>query len=181
MLRRRHPRERWPHKLLFRVRSPGFHHAAFTFGYESGVHKSSISTNDVPPGALITFIQKGMQYLEIEANLDSVSPSAAEPLPRRRATPAACDPTVPLQEGTEVDGDFGLLAPRDLLTKSVDELKDLVRHRRETALEARKRSHEEATTAMEVDEGAGGGVPEFTPDQVMTLVGHKSELFNCAW
>lgn len=47
----------------------GFTHSAFAFGYESFVHKSKIDSNDVPPGALITFIQKGLQYLELEANL----------------------------------------------------------------------------------------------------------------
>lgn len=47
----------------------GFTHSAFAFGYESFVHKSKIDSNDVPPGALITFIQKGLQYLEMEANL----------------------------------------------------------------------------------------------------------------
>ncbi len=40
------------------------------FGYESFVHKSNISGNDVPPGALISFLQKGLQYLELEANLN---------------------------------------------------------------------------------------------------------------
>jgi len=29
-----------------------------------------MNANDVPPGSLITFIQKGMQYLELEANLN---------------------------------------------------------------------------------------------------------------
>ena len=50
----------------------GFSHSAFVFGYESFVHKSNISGNDVPPGALISFLQKGLQYLELEANLNEV-------------------------------------------------------------------------------------------------------------
>jgi hypothetical protein len=36
------------------------------------VHKTSINGADVPPGALISFIQKGLQYLELEANLTDV-------------------------------------------------------------------------------------------------------------
>ncbi len=47
----------------------GFTHSAFTFGYESFVHKTDINSNDVPPGALVSFVQKGLQYLEMEANL----------------------------------------------------------------------------------------------------------------
>jgi hypothetical protein len=53
-------------------RAAGFSHSAFVFGYESFVHKSNISGNDVPPGALISFLQKGLQYLELEANLNEV-------------------------------------------------------------------------------------------------------------
>eukprot|EP00951_Prasinocladus_malaysianus_P001653 scaffold11618_cov45-Prasinocladus_malaysianus.AAC.1 len=57
--------------LVFRyLQESGFSHSAFTFGYESFVHKSKLNGNDVPPGALISFIQKGLQYLELEANLN---------------------------------------------------------------------------------------------------------------
>ncbi len=59
------PFRRWP--------LAGFTHAAFTFGYESLVNKANINGKDVPPGALISFIQKGMQYMELEANLNDVS------------------------------------------------------------------------------------------------------------
>jgi len=47
----------------------GFTHTAFVFGYESQVHKSEIVGDSVPAGALITTFQKGLQYLELEANL----------------------------------------------------------------------------------------------------------------
>lgn len=51
----------------------GFTHTAFVFGYEAGINKSPIDGNLVPPGALIRFVQKGFQYLEMEANLSNVS------------------------------------------------------------------------------------------------------------
>ena len=51
----------------------GFTHTAFTLGYEAGLNKSTIDGNLVPPGALVTFVQKGIQYLELEANLTCVS------------------------------------------------------------------------------------------------------------
>lgn len=41
-------------------------------GYEAGINKSTIDGNLVPPGALVTFVQKGIQYLELEANLSNV-------------------------------------------------------------------------------------------------------------
>ena len=40
------------------------------------IAKSSINGENVPPGALITFIQKGMQYVEVESHLNDVSRAA---------------------------------------------------------------------------------------------------------
>jgi transducin (beta)-like 1 len=51
----------------------GFTHSAFVLGYEAGINKCTIDGNMVPPGALISFVQKGLQYLEMEANLSNVS------------------------------------------------------------------------------------------------------------
>lgn len=58
---------------VFSIVSPGFTHSAFAFGYEAGINKSPIDGNLVPPSALFTFVQKGIQYLELEANLSGVS------------------------------------------------------------------------------------------------------------
>lgn len=51
-------------------RAAGLHHTAFTFAHESQVQNCDIDPNLVPPGALVTYIQKGLQYLEVEANVD---------------------------------------------------------------------------------------------------------------
>uniref|UniRef100_A0A803RCG4 LisH domain-containing protein n=1 Tax=Cannabis sativa TaxID=3483 RepID=A0A803RCG4_CANSA len=60
--------------LVFRyLQESGFTHSAFALGYEAGINKSPIDGNLVPPGALITFVQKGLQFLEMEANLSNVS------------------------------------------------------------------------------------------------------------
>lgn len=53
------------------LQESGFSHTAFVFGHESDVTRTSVDPNNVPPGSLITFIQKGLQYLELEANLDA--------------------------------------------------------------------------------------------------------------
>ena len=64
--------------LVYRyLQESGFTHSAYTFGYESFVSKTSIARGvELPPGALISFIQKGLQYLELEANLNEVRPGA---------------------------------------------------------------------------------------------------------
>eukprot|EP00955_Chlamydomonas_euryale_P083706 363885-Chlamydomonas_euryale.AAC.6 len=57
----------------------GFSHTAFVFGHESDVTRTAVDPNNVPPGSLITFIQKGLQYLELEANLDAGVRAARQP------------------------------------------------------------------------------------------------------
>lgn len=55
--------------LIFSIFSLGFTHSAFTFGYESLVVRSSAAQTDIPPGALITFLQKGLEYIAIEEHI----------------------------------------------------------------------------------------------------------------
>lgn len=54
------------------LQESGFVHSAFTFVYESMLGRSNIRNADksIPPGALITFLQKGMQYVGIEESLN---------------------------------------------------------------------------------------------------------------
>lgn len=47
----------------------GYVHAAFTFGYESQVVKSRIDGSQIPPGALLSFVQRGVNFVEIEETL----------------------------------------------------------------------------------------------------------------
>eukprot|EP00591_Stephanopyxis_turris_P007176 CAMPEP_0195530512 /NCGR_PEP_ID=MMETSP0794_2-20130614/33429_1 /TAXON_ID=515487 /ORGANISM="Stephanopyxis turris, Strain CCMP 815" /LENGTH=1193 /DNA_ID=CAMNT_0040662045 /DNA_START=127 /DNA_END=3708 /DNA_ORIENTATION=- len=57
--------------LIYRyLQESGFVHSAFTFAYESLLGRSPARNADVPPGALITFLQKGLQYLGIEESLN---------------------------------------------------------------------------------------------------------------
>ncbi|XP_054819845.1 WD40 repeat-containing protein HOS15-like isoform X2 [Prosopis cineraria] len=84
---------------------PGFTHSAFAFGHEAGIDKSRIDGNLVPPGALVTFIQKGIQYIELEANLSG--------------------------SDADTDEDFSFLQPLDLITKDPNELHNMVRAKRE--------------------------------------------------
>ena len=60
--------------LVYRyLQESGFVHAAFTFAYESLVTKSAVANAEVPPGALISLLQKGLQYVDVEAHLNEVS------------------------------------------------------------------------------------------------------------
>jgi hypothetical protein len=53
--------------LIYRyLQESGFAHSAFTFGMESHISSSNINGSLVPPAALISIIQKGLQYTEAE-------------------------------------------------------------------------------------------------------------------
>jgi hypothetical protein len=86
----RRARSQWPHSAPVpvarsRARAPaGFQHTAFTFGMEANIAKTNVNTTNVPPGALVAFLQKGLQYTELEQQVDAVSR-----LGRRRVAPRA--------------------------------------------------------------------------------------------
>ncbi|KAJ4714791.1 F-box-like/WD repeat-containing protein [Melia azedarach] len=93
--------------LVFRyLQESGFIHSAFALGYEAGINKCTIDGNLIPPGALVTFVQKGLQYLEMEANLSN--------------------------SDVDMDEDFSFLQPMDLITKDVHELRQMVRDRKKS-------------------------------------------------
>jgi hypothetical protein len=50
----------------------GFLHTAFTFYNESMLDKSNLGQIDTPPGQLISFLQKGLLYREMESHLADV-------------------------------------------------------------------------------------------------------------
>ncbi|XP_023517830.1 WD40 repeat-containing protein HOS15-like isoform X2 [Cucurbita pepo subsp. pepo] len=86
----------------------GFIHSAFALGYEAGINKCPIDGNLVPPAALITVVQKGLQYLEMEANLSN--------------------------NDTDLDENFSFLQPLDLITKDVHELRQIIKDKRKSLL-----------------------------------------------
>ena len=50
----------------------GFSHSAYTFGIESHISQSNINGALVPPAALLSIIQKGLQYTEAEISVGEV-------------------------------------------------------------------------------------------------------------
>ncbi|XP_024984046.1 WD40 repeat-containing protein HOS15 [Cynara cardunculus var. scolymus] len=116
--------------IVFRyLQESGFIHSAFNLGYEAGINKCSIDGNMVPPGALVTLVQKGLQYLEMEANLNN--------------------------NDADVDEDFSFLQPLDLLTKDVFQLRQIVKEKKKiqqkAAEELSKEQEKQTALAIERD------------------------------
>lgn len=58
-------------KILF-FSHVGFVHSSYLFGLESHIVQTSINANIVPPGALLSLIQKGLYYTEAELSIGDV-------------------------------------------------------------------------------------------------------------
>lgn len=55
--------------FLTSLASAGFQHSAYTFGIESHISQSNINGALVPPAALLSILQKGLQYTEAEISI----------------------------------------------------------------------------------------------------------------
>lgn len=56
--------------LVYRyLQESGFTHSAYTFGFESHIAQSNINGATIPPAALLSIIQKGLQYTEAEISV----------------------------------------------------------------------------------------------------------------
>jgi transducin (beta)-like 1 len=65
-------------------------HSAFTFAHESLVARSVVSDAEVPPGTLISFLQKGLQFVEIETHLQEDGSERACDEPFTMLAPHVC-------------------------------------------------------------------------------------------
>lgn len=83
----------------------GFGHAAFVFGCESDVDRIDVDGKDVPVGALVSFVQKGFQMMELEANVNA--------------------------NGSDVYGKYVQFSADDILTKDLGELREIAREMQE--------------------------------------------------
>ncbi|KAL0053340.1 hypothetical protein WJX82_004539 [Trebouxia sp. C0006] len=82
----------------------GFMHSSYTFANESQVTKAFPDMSSTPPNALIRFVQKGLQYIEMEANLK--------------------------EDRHAVDEDYQLVAAADAIMNDSKDLKELVQTQR---------------------------------------------------
>lgn len=167
--------------LVYRyLQESGFSHSAFTFGIESHISQSNINGALVPPAALISIIQKGLQYVEAEVSInedgtlfdgrpieslsliDAVMPDVVQTrqqayrdkLAQQHAAAAAAAAAATNQQGSAKNGEN-------------------TANGEENGAHTIANNH---TDMMEVD-----GDVEIPPNKAVVLRGHESEVFICAW
>uniref|UniRef100_A0A668RT22 Transducin (beta)-like 1 X-linked receptor 1b n=1 Tax=Oreochromis aureus TaxID=47969 RepID=A0A668RT22_OREAU len=165
--------------LVYRyLQESGFSHSAFTFGIESHISQSNINGALVPPAALISIIQKGLQYVEAEVSInedgtlfdgrpieslsliDAVMPDVVQTrqqayrdkLAQQQAAAGSGSSTGP--QGSTKNGEGAA-------------------NGEENGSHALANHHSEM---MEVDRDV-----EIPQSKAMVLRGHESEVFICAW
>ncbi|XP_063986941.1 F-box-like/WD repeat-containing protein TBL1XR1 isoform X2 [Diachasmimorpha longicaudata] len=158
--------------LVYRyLQESGFQHSAYTFGIESHISQSNINGALVPPAALLSVIQKGLQYTEAEI---SIGEDGSEQ--RMIESLSLIDAVMP-----------DVVASRQ---NQQNQAKQQVK-----TGEVQDTNGEEAGTErggdrveMEVDEqreGVGSGstpaAVEIPASKATKLRGHESEVFICAW
>ncbi|XP_060551431.1 F-box-like/WD repeat-containing protein TBL1XR1 [Ruditapes philippinarum] len=144
--------------LVYRyLQESGFVHSAYTFGIESHISQSNINGALVPPAALLSIIQKGLQYTEAEI---SIGEDGSEK---------------PIESLSLIDA---------VLPDVVESRKQAQNKTAQVKTEAANTNGEESSNtvanhtgeSMEVD----GGV-EIPSSKATVLRGHESEVFICAW
>uniref|UniRef100_A0A674ETW2 TBL1X/Y related 1b n=1 Tax=Salmo trutta TaxID=8032 RepID=A0A674ETW2_SALTR len=165
--------------LVYRyLQESGFSHSAFTFGIESHISQSNINGALVPPAALISIIQKGLQYVEAEVSInedgtlfdgrpieslsliDAVMPDVVQTRQQAYREKLAHQ-----QQAAGAGSASGTQGPQPGGTKNGEG---------GTAANGEENDHH--ADMMEVD-----GDVEIPQNKAMVLRGHESEVFICAW
>ncbi|XP_014277239.2 F-box-like/WD repeat-containing protein TBL1XR1 isoform X1 [Halyomorpha halys] len=150
--------------LVYRyLQESGFQHSAYTFGIESHISQSNINGALVPPAALLSILQKGLQYTEAEISIgeDGTENRLVESL-------SLIDAVMP-----------DIVASR----QQQNQQKPIVKNEpHDTNGEEGNKVPAAPTpcasndTPMEVD-----GSIEIPASKATVLRGHESEVFICAW
>lgn len=134
----------------------GFQHSAYTFGIESHISQSNINGALVPPAALLSIIQKGLQYTEAEISIG--------------------------EDGTEqrlVES----LSLIDAVMPDVVASRQNQQNQQKQAIKAESQdtNGEEAVVSTQNETMDVDGSIEIPPSKATVLRGHESEVFICAW
>jgi transducin (beta)-like 1 len=178
--------------LIYRyLQESGFVHSAFTFAYEGQLMKSELASAELPPGALIAYLQKGLQYVSIESQLhedgtesknegevslmsshvvaingwSGPKTESGKSSSRKRGTPKTSQNNSADSSGA---GASGSSTSRVVNTAGGKRQKNGSSQQAAAASAASQKQQEEKVDA----------IPE---SDVSVLTSHKSEVFICAW
>uniref|UniRef100_A0A023FUZ6 Putative beta-transducin family wd-40 repeat protein n=1 Tax=Amblyomma parvum TaxID=251391 RepID=A0A023FUZ6_AMBPA len=147
--------------LVYRyLQESGFFHSAYTFGIESHISQSNINGALVPPAALLSIIQKGLQYTEAEI---SIGEDGSERMIESLSLIDAVMPDVVASRQQQAHNNKNAVVKAEPSNTNGED----------TTHSFGGTNHNET---MEVD-----GNVEIPSSRATILRGHESEVFICAW
>uniref|UniRef100_A0A672KN24 F-box-like/WD repeat-containing protein TBL1XR1 n=2 Tax=Sinocyclocheilus grahami TaxID=75366 RepID=A0A672KN24_SINGR len=163
--------------LVYRyLQESGFSHSAFTFGIESHISQSNINGALVPPAALISIIQKGLQYVEAEVSINEDGTLFdGRPIESLSLIDAVMPDVVQTRQQVYKDK----LAQQQAAATSSTTVAATAKNGENTANGEENGSHtlsNHHSDMMEVDRAV-----EIPASKAIVLRGHESEVFICAW
>uniref|UniRef100_A0A8C1WK75 Transducin beta like 1 X-linked n=1 Tax=Cyprinus carpio TaxID=7962 RepID=A0A8C1WK75_CYPCA len=162
--------------LVYRyLQESGFSHSAFTFGMESHISQSNINGTLVPPAALISILQKGLQYVEAEI---SINEDGTVFDGRPIESLSLVDAVMPDVVHTRQQAFRDKLAEQQkaISSSSSSAAQSHATNNGETALNGEENGTHVLHNHMEVME-----VDSEVQIPTTVLRGHESEVFICAW
>jgi len=146
--------------LVYRyLQESGFQHSAYTFGIESHISQSNINGALVPPAALLSIIQKGLQYTEAEI---SVGDDGSE---RPMESLSLIDAVMP-----------DVVASRQQLLQNNQKPQVVKTEPPNSNGDEPMHSYSNPNEGREEETGV-----EIPASKATVLRGHESEVFICAW
>ncbi|XP_037625453.1 F-box-like/WD repeat-containing protein TBL1XR1 [Sebastes umbrosus] len=168
--------------LVYRyLQESGFSHSAFTFGIESHISQSNINGALVPPAALISIIQKGLQYVEAEVSINEDGTLFdGRPIESLSLIDAVMPDVVQTRQQAYRDKMAQQQAAASIPSLATGgSIAGNAKNGENTANGEENGAHALAnnhTDLMEVD-----GDVDIPQNKAMVLRGHESEVFICAW
>lgn len=140
----------------------GFQHSAYLFGIESHISQSNINGALVPPAALLSILQKGLQYTEAEISIgeDGVEQRLVESL-------SLIDAVMP-----------EVVAVRQNLQ---NQQKQATKTEPVTETNGEEAAPTAVVTPISTENMDVDGSIEIPASKATVLRGHESEVFICAW
>lgn len=191
--------------LVYRyLQESGFVHSAFTFAYEALISKSTIAHQgaEVPPGALIAFLQKGLQLVSLEHHINEDGSERACDEEMSLLTPHVCHTLANqknLVKKTEVASH---LHTSENSQQGNGEHMDTDEHERHPEKQSGRQSFSRNSGGGGNNNTGEGDRPvfevgesmrqktsgrmalahsEFSKSEVSVLSSHSSEVFCCSW
>ncbi|KAG0371647.1 hypothetical protein BGX24_001390 [Mortierella sp. AD032] len=180
--------------LIFRyLQESGFVHTGFAFQNESHIHKSEFRSANVQPGALVSVLQKGLLYMDLELHVNEDGSERECTGPVVLIGPHRCDKQTKkpkrdeiISRGSKRDRKEGKRSQRQQQPQQTQD-----REKRARIDPDEERDEDQMMDTDQVEDVSVVGTPAEVVDSpdvkvipasdAITLKGHTADVFVCSW